>query len=608
LDLCIDLIVINNVVALTGIDKQVKYRHFVEMPNRTKESLYAGIDKIFRIYNHADFVVKRIYCDMEFKPVLDPVKDELEIHMNYTSAGEHEPTAERNNQHIKAGVRTLFHRMPYKAIPKLLTASLGRRVVETSNYYPAKGGISGYYSPHTIILRRRVDFARNFVAEIGSYVQGFGHETHRNQRTRTVDGIYLGPSPNTQKGHLLMDLNTGRQIQRTNVKVLPATKQVIDIVEQMARDEGVTELRTYSRRTGAVILDADLLAGVDPDELWDEEFDPNEEDEPLKSDENLRNEHIDEDEVNDLIDDLDDFVHIEDDDRYEDEVLDRIITRMNQRKKKDNNDNDDDDYEMIDNKGNEQNHHPDEDYTYEEQDNALDELAMQLNELEQDERSEEIYFEPDGNNETDNESDDDSMPELVRREPDNNDKEDDDSDDESVSSVVEDNTKNRTARAFWQDGVKMRPTVRNGQDRLKFSAYHNKPKKKQNLKKNRSAMRRKERINKLRVLLQQALKEERAARRPIKQRLTKNQKRENEIKHNLFLQQTSDEHKNYYARDHARMIARVIQDEKSIQVRSMLIMQIKKNIERWIRLTFRTKQTRGCKKCQSGLTVTFSSC
>ena len=49
-------------------------------------------------------------------------------------------------------------------------------------------------------------------------------------------------------------------------------------------------LRTYSRRSGAVILDADLLAGVDPDELWDEDYDPIE-DNPPKSDENLRNEN-----------------------------------------------------------------------------------------------------------------------------------------------------------------------------------------------------------------------------------------------------------------------------------------------------------------------------
>ena len=42
LDLCIDLAFINNVVALTGVDKQVKYRHYIPLPNRTKKALFNG--------------------------------------------------------------------------------------------------------------------------------------------------------------------------------------------------------------------------------------------------------------------------------------------------------------------------------------------------------------------------------------------------------------------------------------------------------------------------------------------------------------------------------------------------------------------------------------
>ena len=41
----------------------------------------------------------------------DDVKDELQIHMNYASRGEHDSKAERNNQHIKALFRVLFHRL-----------------------------------------------------------------------------------------------------------------------------------------------------------------------------------------------------------------------------------------------------------------------------------------------------------------------------------------------------------------------------------------------------------------------------------------------------------------------------------------------------------------
>ena len=180
LDLCVDLTFINNAILLTGIDKQVKNRECVDLPTRTKSALYNGIDTILRVYNLVSFKIRTIYCDSEFATIFDPVKDEMDVHMNYSSPGEHEPTAERNNQTFKALFRTQYHRMPYKAIPKVLTVHLAKRVTSTMNYYPAKGGISSHYSPHMIMKKRTVNFATNFVAECGAYVQGYGHETHRN--------------------------------------------------------------------------------------------------------------------------------------------------------------------------------------------------------------------------------------------------------------------------------------------------------------------------------------------------------------------------------------------------------------------------------------------
>ncbi|KAL3936878.1 MAG: hypothetical protein SGBAC_007902, partial [Bacillariaceae sp.] len=134
LDLCVDLVFINNVVVLTRVDKQGYMRHYIPLPNRTKKSLYDGIDKVFQLYNHADFRVKTIHCNQEFKVVFDDVKDALDVHMNYTSTGEHEPTAEHNNKFIKARFRTAYHRMPYQAIPK----------------------------------KRKMDYAKECIAEIGA--------------------------------------------------------------------------------------------------------------------------------------------------------------------------------------------------------------------------------------------------------------------------------------------------------------------------------------------------------------------------------------------------------------------------------------------------------
>ena len=582
LDLCVDLMFVNNMVALTGVDKQVKFRHCIELDRRTKKSLYSGIDEVFRVYNHAGFTIRAIYCDREFRHIFEDIKDELGIHMNYTSAGEHEPTAERNNQHLKNLIRTQFHRTPYKAIPKLMTAAFGRNAARTSNFYPAKGGISKYYSPQMIVLKRKVDFAKECAVEPGAYVQGWGHETRRNQKTRTVDAIYLEPANNSQGGHILMDLATGKEIQRKHVKVLPITSQVIKMVEDMAANEGVKGVRTYTRRTGAVILDADLLAGVDPDELWnedneieDETYDPNEDIPPI-GDSNLRIERIDDDEVNDLIDDAADDFQIQDgpDDLYEEEVVNRIVNRIKQKKendkRKENDDSDDEDFELV--------QHPEEDLPIDEnktQEEMMDELAMELKELEEeDEKSNEIVFESDSDDDTD-----DDLPELVIRrrsrfklgdhtdsssDSDSDSDSDDDDDDEDDRSfkeddkVVEEKKKLRSGRAFWQNGKKMRPSDRNGRERLRFSAYHNVKKKKPNSKNNRSAMRRKERIRRLKKRLRfetSLLQRSRRQWSPSKKKLMK---RFLERKQNLVLQQVDSSHKKMYARDEAHLVANLI--------------------------------------------------
>ena len=538
LELCVDLVFINNVVALSGIDRQVKYRHYIPLPSRTKTALYDGIDEIFRLYNHAGFTVSTIYCDREFETIFEDVKDELDVHMNYASAGEHEPTAERNNQHIKARFRTHYHRMPYKAIPRVMTKALGRRVANTSNYFPAKGGISQYYSPHMIILKRPIDYNKECVAEFGAYVQGYGHETHRNQRTRTIDGIYLGPAPNFQSGHLLMDLNTGQEVVRTYVRELPATSQVIDIVEEMARNEGVRALRTYSRKTGTVILDGDLLAGVDPDELWDEEY-IDEDNDPTQNDHNLRNEHITQDEIDDLNEVTDDNSE-QSDQEYEDEVVERLITRARKRQREDEDNEYDEEYEQP--------HNPEQDLplSNEELEKTMDEMVQELMNLEESDREETIIFEDDKS------EDNEEAPDLIERDGNNLD-DNEDSDDEFDDKLVVNTPPPSKPNEEIDDILSPKHTRSN----------HNymQKKRKANLKKNRSAMRKKARKKKLKSILYEKLKEHKDSKM---KKSSKEYAKLKEIQHNLVFQQVdqNQDRKTEYSVERARLIAQMMQQIK----------------------------------------------
>src|SRR6056300_689233 len=481
---------INNGALFVSIDKAIKFRFCTELKNRTKDAIYKAIDEVLRIYNYGDFQIRTIYCDNEFKPVFDDVKDEMNVNMNYAAPGEHEPTIERSNQTLKALFRAHYHRMVYKAIPKVLTIALIKHVTKVTNFYPAKGGISKHYSPHMIVKRKPVDFGKECVAEIGSYAQGFGHATYNSQRTRTIGG------------HYLLDLNTKKPVTRPYVKVLPITKQVIKLVEDMAHDEGVRDLRTYHWKNGEIILDGDLLAGVDPDELWDTTYIP-EENEHRRSDENLRNENIPQDEIDELLEEAEEFLNNNDEEAGEygenrsvasiyeireqqhlreeeeadketemsnqipmpseaeksDEQLNNEIANIEkeieeQTENTENNENDDVEVEQPGNN-----------------DGQTDELIARIEEQVKAYENEvdevrDFMANLDDNNESSNESDDES---------------DDESDHEikpkrnkkvwkgPERDPGEVRMKTRSGKLYRQDGVKMRPSIRNNRERPRYN-------------------------------------------------------------------------------------------------------------------------------------------
>ena len=59
------------------------------------------LDNVFRLYNKAGFDVKYLEADSEFKPLLEPLQDELDIDMTFADPQDHVKQAERNNRTIK---------------------------------------------------------------------------------------------------------------------------------------------------------------------------------------------------------------------------------------------------------------------------------------------------------------------------------------------------------------------------------------------------------------------------------------------------------------------------------------------------------------------------
>jgi hypothetical protein len=221
---------------------------------------------VLQLYNSAGFHIKTIHCSGEFRAMMDKVKDDIGVRVNFTNALDHVPKAERNNRTTKEQVRAVYHRLPYNALLRQLIRYLVQTQASQLNLFPAKGGISLYYSPRTIRGLPTLDYVKHCTVPFGAYVQANYEMNQTNSNaSQTIDAIYLRPVNSMQGGHELYDLNSGRVITRARVTQIPVTDMVIKAIERITEDQGFKSLK-FKNRKGAIFHDADWIAGVDSDE------------------------------------------------------------------------------------------------------------------------------------------------------------------------------------------------------------------------------------------------------------------------------------------------------------------------------------------------------
>ena len=307
-----DTMFINGIGFLTSVGHPIYYRMCKPIDSTSHNDYYKTLDKAFRVYNKAGFRIKTIQCDGEYKAMMEKVSDELDVTMNYTNAQDHESRAERNNRTIKEAFRTALHRTGYAVIPKIMIQELAELVTERLNMFPAKHGISQYYSPAVIMNRRPLDYTKHCQHSFGEYVQA-GQQNDPTNTTieRTIDAIYMRPNDNQQGGHRVMNLNTGKIITRNKVITIPLTKIVKDKVEQMAFDQGITQIK-FTNKRGIQLPNIDWIAGVDYDDYNNNDNENEQEDDneveyqppqTIRDIELQHDEDIDEKEIDDLLQD-----------------------------------------------------------------------------------------------------------------------------------------------------------------------------------------------------------------------------------------------------------------------------------------------------------------
>ncbi len=115
---------------------------------------------------------------------MDPVCDDMDIEMEYSNVGDHVPAAERKNRMIKEMFRVRFHQTGYTTMPHVMIVSLCEYGTKMLNMFPARHGISDYYSPAVIVTGRELDYEKHCACEFSTYVQAGQDTNPRNTPTK----------------------------------------------------------------------------------------------------------------------------------------------------------------------------------------------------------------------------------------------------------------------------------------------------------------------------------------------------------------------------------------------------------------------------------------
>ena len=122
------------------------------LPSRTAKHSTHTLERVFKIYGTAGFVVQTAMMDMEFEKLKTLMPH---VALNTTAAQEHIGEIERKTRVIKERTRGMLNTMPYKKLPKLMVIELLHFCVMWMNSFPVKSGISKKWSPQELVTGSR---------------------------------------------------------------------------------------------------------------------------------------------------------------------------------------------------------------------------------------------------------------------------------------------------------------------------------------------------------------------------------------------------------------------------------------------------------------------
>jgi hypothetical protein len=277
LKVSMDGMTVNSVKFLTSISHDLYYRTAQYVKDPVASVYKVCMKELVTIYKKGGFNISDIHCDNEFHKAMDPfsASQTPPIKMNYVSAQEHLPRAERNNRVIQERVRAAYHRFPYSHLPRTLVKYLVMESTKKLNFFPNKYGVSKGFSPRMIMHHKNLDYERHCKYQIGEFVIAHEEPNHTNtDASRALDCIYLRSMENAQGGHELLHLQTNKFVKRRKLTKVSITPSIMKQVHALAELDEMPRGLKITNRANQVILNSAWIAGVDYDEeLFDDDID-----------------------------------------------------------------------------------------------------------------------------------------------------------------------------------------------------------------------------------------------------------------------------------------------------------------------------------------------
>jgi len=179
----------------------------------------------------------------------EKVRDYVHATLNTTAASEHVGEIERRIRVIKEHCCGIICTIPYAQTPRIMLVYLLHHVVMWLNNFPAANGISDRFSPREILQHNKLDVKRHCLAPFGSYCEVREDNAPTNSmKSRGLPAICLGPTGNIQGTYSFLNLSTGLVIKRRRFVELPAPDSVIQRVNTLASNSGVSSTLVFADR------------------------------------------------------------------------------------------------------------------------------------------------------------------------------------------------------------------------------------------------------------------------------------------------------------------------------------------------------------------------